>query len=71
MYVDSHRQMEEVIELAECLRDRVLASGVEPSANTALIVANASLYPRPLTVLVPLPLVDSINSKSGLDNTTG
>ena len=70
VYIDSHQQMDEAIELAECLRDRVLASGVEPSANTALIVANASLYPRPLTVLVPRPLVDSISSNSGLTTQT-
>jgi alpha-mannosidase len=66
VYVDSHRQMEEVIELAECLRDRVLASGNEPVATMNLIVANASLYSRPLTVLVPAPFVESIDSEANL-----
>ncbi|HET9661492.1 MAG TPA: alpha-mannosidase [Thermomicrobiales bacterium] len=66
VYVDSHRQMEEVIELAECLRDRVLALGKEPSATIELIVANAALYPRPLTVLVPPPLTESLDAAAGL-----
>ncbi len=66
VYVDSHRQMEDVIGLAECLRDRVLSLGVEPAAKAELIVANAALYPRPLTVLVPQPLVGLIDSKAGL-----
>jgi alpha-mannosidase len=54
VYVDSHRQMEEVIETAACLRDRVLAGGTAPSGRgDSLIVANAALYSRPLTVFVP------------------
>jgi alpha-mannosidase len=54
VYVDSHRQMEEVVEMGECLRDRVLALGNRPgSSKPKLIVANAGIAPRPLTVLIP------------------
>ena len=54
VYIDSHRQMEEVVELGECLRDRVLAFGNRPGVDPqGLIVANPGLAPRPLTVLVP------------------
>jgi alpha-mannosidase len=66
VYVDSHRQMEEVIELGECLRDRVLAMGIEPPATAEMIVANAALYSRPLTVLVPPPLKGSLGPNTGL-----
>ncbi|MGC4085989.1 MAG: alpha-mannosidase [Vicinamibacterales bacterium] len=54
VYVDSHRQLEEVVETATCFRDLVLGLGSSPSRQTQeLVVANASINARPLTVLVP------------------
>ena len=58
--------MEEVIELAECLRDLVLSLGGEPHEKPSdLIVSNADLNPRPLTVVVPAPYMDLVGDQSG------
>lgn len=46
VYGDAHQQLEEVTEAATTLRNQALATGNEP------IVANAGLYPRPLTIFV-------------------
>jgi alpha-mannosidase len=69
VYVDSHRQMAEVVEMGECLRDRVLALGNRPGAGKPqLIVANPGLAPRPMTVLVPNVIGDrSIDLPQGTD----
>ncbi|MEZ4531678.1 MAG: alpha-mannosidase [Thermomicrobiales bacterium] len=62
VYVDSHRQMAEVIETATSLRDRALSRGV-PNPGRVL-VANPGLYPRPLTVELPGSLAEGLNTSS-------
>lgn len=52
IYQDAHRQLEAVVGTAEKLRDNTLRRLVEDRGD-ALIVANASLSPRPLSVLLP------------------
>ncbi len=54
VYVDTHRQLEEVVETATCFRDLVLGLGQAPQHGIQrLVVANASINPRPLKVLIP------------------
>ena len=56
VYEDAHRQLEETVETAEKLRDdavKELAGSTEgPDGGGAMVVANASLQPRPLSVLL-------------------
>lgn len=58
VYEDAHRQLEKAVESAEKLRDEALknlpghSEAVRDAAKT-VIVANAGLHPRPLTVLLP------------------
>ncbi len=59
VYVDSHRQLEEVVESATCFRDLVLSLGNTPlGTSPELVVANASLNPRALTVFIPSVIGD-------------
>ena len=51
VYEEAHQQLEETVGGAEALRDRAL-SGLEAGPGGAVTVANASLHPRPLTVLL-------------------
>ena len=54
VYVDTHRELEEAVNRASELRDRALRNlsrGNE--SGVGVLVANASLHPRPVTVLVP------------------
>jgi alpha-mannosidase len=56
VYEDAHRQLEETVATAEGLRDGALgrlAAGRESGDTKALLVANASLHPRGVTVLLP------------------
>jgi alpha-mannosidase len=57
VYEDAHRQLEEVVGGAEGLRDKALHRMVQRTgaadAEKTVAVANAALYPRPLTVLLP------------------
>jgi alpha-mannosidase len=56
VYEDAHRHLEATVADAEGLRDealRCLAGGAESAeAEKTIIVANAALHPRPLTVLL-------------------
>ncbi|MEW6636367.1 MAG: alpha-mannosidase [Actinomycetota bacterium] len=49
VYEDAHRQLEEAVAGARRLRDGALRG----SGGDAVLVAGASLHPRPLTVLLP------------------
>jgi alpha-mannosidase len=56
VYEDAHGQLAEVVEQATKLRDaalRHIAAGAEPVAGKTVLVANAGLAPRPLSVLLP------------------
>jgi alpha-mannosidase len=70
VYVDSHQQLQEVVATAESLRDRALGflSDTSPAA-CELIVANASLHPRPLAALVPASLGDLLAEVSSSGGT--
>lgn len=51
VYVDSHAQMEEVIETSECLRDRALSFiPTTMTVDSKLVIFNAALAARPLSV---------------------
>ena len=52
VYEVTHEELEGVVHTAEKLRDGALAPGDDPDQGTSLLVANASLHPRPLTVLL-------------------
>ena len=52
VYEVTHAELEGVVRTARTLRDDALAVGGEPDQRPALLVANASLNPRPLTVLL-------------------
>jgi len=52
VYEETHRELEEVVRTAETLRDDALAVGQDPDEKPTLLVANTSLNPRPLTVLL-------------------
>ncbi len=70
VYVDTHRELREVVETATTARDEALqriagdASAVE--SVTSILVANASLATRPLTVVLP-----SLPAKTGLMTVEG
>ena len=66
VYIDSHRQMAEVIGSAERLRERALSTDGDQTAKNGLIVASAALYPRPLTVLIPSNMSGALDDSSGL-----
>jgi alpha-mannosidase len=71
VYQDAHRQLEETVSGAERLRDEALydlAQGTEPAdSERCVLVANAALHPRPLTVLLPAePGVTPADVKSRL-----
>jgi alpha-mannosidase len=71
VYQDAHRQLEETVSGAERLRDEALydlAQGTEPAdSERCVLVANAALHPRPLTVLLPAePGVTPADGKSRL-----
>lgn len=69
VYVDNHRQMEEVVETATCLRDLVLSLGVPPNRHEPnLVVSNAAIQSRPLTVLVPTVVNDDVADVASLSN---
>ena len=56
VYEDAHGQLAEVVEHATKLRDaalRHIAAGAGPVAGKTVLVANAGLAPRPLSVLLP------------------
>ncbi len=57
VYEDAHRQLEKTVESAEKLREKALKElprEVEaPDRANAVVIANAGLHPRPLTVLLP------------------
>jgi alpha-mannosidase len=56
VYEDAHHQLSETVELAERTRDDALhslANYVEAPAEEAVLVANASINPRPLSILLP------------------
>lgn len=60
VYVDAHRQLGEVVETAERLRDRALTWDAAPlERDSALIVSNTALYPRPLTAHISADLAGS------------
>ena len=52
VYEVTHGELENVVRTAEGLRDGALGSGENRDEVPALLVANASLHPRPLTVLL-------------------
>ena len=58
VYEEANRQLEEVVGGAEGLRDKALHRAVRRTgaagAGKTAIVANAALYPRPLTVVLPV-----------------
>ncbi|MCA9860324.1 MAG: alpha-mannosidase, partial [Thermomicrobiales bacterium] len=67
VYIDTERELTEVIETATNLRDAALTHGADDAPE--LVVANASLSPRPLTALIPAELVTNLRpdfSTSGL-----
>ena len=54
VYTDAHEQLAEVVEGAERLRDDALGSTAGGTgSDAAVLVANAGLAPRPLSVLLP------------------
>jgi alpha-mannosidase len=50
VYEETHRELADVVRIARKLRDRALSP--PPEAKPALLVANVSLNPRPLSVLL-------------------
>ncbi|MGB3331001.1 MAG: glycoside hydrolase family 38 C-terminal domain-containing protein, partial [Thermomicrobiales bacterium] len=50
VYEDSHRDLKEVVATATGLRDKAIAGG---DGTGSIIVGNATLYPRPLSVILP------------------
>ena len=52
VYEVAHGELEGVVRTAEGLRDGALTTGDARGGRSALLVANASLNPRPLTVLL-------------------
>jgi alpha-mannosidase len=52
VYTATHEELADVVRTARKLRDRALSSSPAASAEPALLVANASLNPRPLSVLL-------------------
>ena len=52
VYEVTHGELEGVVHTAEKLRDGALPAGDDPDETPVLLVANASLNPRPLTVLL-------------------
>jgi alpha-mannosidase len=60
VYEDAHHQLREVVEGAETLRGDALrrVAGQVGGDGGAVIVANAGLAPRPLSVLLPEDLLD-------------
>src|ERR671910_13318 len=50
VYEETHRELADVVRTARKLRDRALSP--PPDAESALLVANVSLNPRPLSVLL-------------------
>ncbi|CAA9414362.1 MAG: GH38 [uncultured Rubrobacteraceae bacterium] len=52
VYEETHVELEGVVRTAETLRDGALATGKAPDSRPELLVANASLNPRPLTVVL-------------------
>jgi alpha-mannosidase len=58
VYEETHRQLEQAVGDAEALRDKALHRLVQRTesadAQKTVAVANAALYPRPLTVLLPV-----------------
>ena len=52
VYTAAHEELADVVRTARKLRDRALSSSPAASAEPALLVANASLNPRPLSVLL-------------------
>ena len=58
VYTDAHEQLAEVVEGAERLRDGALGDIAPTGPDTAVLVANAGLAPRPLSVLLPEGLLD-------------
>ena len=53
VYDVTHKELADVVRNARKLRDRALSLPLEAPAQPALLVANASLNPRPLSVLLP------------------
>jgi alpha-mannosidase len=52
VYTAANEELEDVVRTACKLRDRALSPSQASSAEPALLIANASLYPRPLSVLL-------------------
>ena len=52
VYEETHAELEAVVHTARKLRDGALAMNEDPDQRQALLVANTSLNPRPLTVLL-------------------
>ncbi|MGH3147657.1 MAG: alpha-mannosidase, partial [Rubrobacter sp.] len=53
VYEDAHRQLGEVVEGATRLRDAAMGHVARPGAEETVLVANAGLAPRRLSVLLP------------------
>jgi alpha-mannosidase len=65
VYEVTHAELEGVVHTAERLRDGALAIGDAKGERSALLVANASLNPRPLTVLLEGEDARSITDAAG------
>ena len=71
VYEDAHAQLGEVVEGARRLRDGALddlAAGTEPGAGQTVLVANAGITPRPLSVLLT---DDALAAATGVTDTEG
>lgn len=62
---EARRQLEGVVSLAGGLRDRALRSLAEDGQGTSWTVANAGLYARPLSVVLPEPAVEGVEDPRG------
>lgn len=62
VYVDAHRQLAEVIETAELVRNRAITD--TDAMDPGVLVSNPCVYPRPLTVELPGTLANRIDAGS-------
>jgi alpha-mannosidase len=69
VYEDAHGQLAEVVARATELRDAAMSRlGTEPGSGETVLVANAGLAPRPLSVLLP---GDSFDGEAGFTDAGG
>jgi alpha-mannosidase len=68
VYEVTHKELADVVREARKLRDRALSPPPEAPAQPALLVANTSLNPRPLSVLLP---EESLGGKTSVTDANG